>query len=166
MTLARGDDTAKITYDRAIWNELCSLRFVAAGHNAVTWDRSGSARPSSPASSAMPPSGGASACTSNAATASNASRQPGWTTTTTTRSANCCASTCSPPTTSPCRRGLGRHRRHLRTHRRAPPRRSDGRALEPRASQSAQVQQNACEVVADAHTFASSSRPASTWSAR
>lgn len=35
MTLDRWDDTARITYDRAIWNELCSLRFVDAGHNAV-----------------------------------------------------------------------------------------------------------------------------------
>ncbi len=35
MTLDRWDDTANITYDRAIWNELCSLRFVDAGHNAV-----------------------------------------------------------------------------------------------------------------------------------
>jgi len=35
MTLDRWDDTAKITYDRTIWNELCSLRFVEAGHNAI-----------------------------------------------------------------------------------------------------------------------------------
>jgi hypothetical protein len=35
MTLDRWDDTTKITYDRAVWNELCSLRFVDAGHNAV-----------------------------------------------------------------------------------------------------------------------------------
>ena len=35
MTLDRWDDTAKITYDRAIWNELCSLRFVDAAHNVV-----------------------------------------------------------------------------------------------------------------------------------
>ncbi|MEZ5409133.1 MAG: ATP-binding protein [Acidimicrobiales bacterium] len=35
MTLDRWDNTAKITYDRAIWNELCSLRFVDADHNAV-----------------------------------------------------------------------------------------------------------------------------------
>jgi len=35
MTLDRWDDTAKITYDRAVWTELCSLRFVDAGHNAV-----------------------------------------------------------------------------------------------------------------------------------
>ena len=35
MTLDRWDDTAKITYDHAIWNELWSLRFVESGHNAV-----------------------------------------------------------------------------------------------------------------------------------
>ena len=35
MTLDRWDDTAKITYDHATWNELCSLRFVDSGHNAV-----------------------------------------------------------------------------------------------------------------------------------
>jgi DNA replication protein DnaC len=35
MTLDRWDDTTKITYDRAIWTELCSLRFIDAGHNAV-----------------------------------------------------------------------------------------------------------------------------------
>jgi hypothetical protein len=28
MTLDRWDDTAKVTYDHAVWNELCSLRFV------------------------------------------------------------------------------------------------------------------------------------------
>jgi hypothetical protein len=35
MTLDRWDDTAKVTYDHAVWNELCSLRFVDGGHNAV-----------------------------------------------------------------------------------------------------------------------------------
>jgi len=35
MTLDRWDDTANITYDRATWTELCSLRFIDAGHNAV-----------------------------------------------------------------------------------------------------------------------------------
>jgi hypothetical protein len=34
MTLDRWDDSAKVTYDRATWNELCSLRFVESGHNA------------------------------------------------------------------------------------------------------------------------------------
>jgi DNA replication protein DnaC len=35
MTLDRWDDTAKVTYDRRIWRELTSLRFVEAGHNAL-----------------------------------------------------------------------------------------------------------------------------------
>jgi DNA replication protein DnaC len=35
MTLDHWDDTAKVTYDRAVWNELCSLRFIDGGHNAV-----------------------------------------------------------------------------------------------------------------------------------
>ena len=35
MTLDRCDDTAQITYDRNVWNELCSLRFVESGHNAL-----------------------------------------------------------------------------------------------------------------------------------
>jgi DNA replication protein DnaC len=35
MTLDRWDDTARITYDRTVWNELCSLRFVDSGHNAL-----------------------------------------------------------------------------------------------------------------------------------
>ncbi len=35
MTLDRWDDTAKVHYDQAIWRELCSLRFIDGGHNAV-----------------------------------------------------------------------------------------------------------------------------------
>ncbi len=35
MTLDRWDDTANIVYDRAVWIELCSLRFVESGHNAL-----------------------------------------------------------------------------------------------------------------------------------
>ncbi len=35
MTLERWDDSAKVTFDRQVWVELCSLRFVEAGHNAV-----------------------------------------------------------------------------------------------------------------------------------
>jgi DNA replication protein DnaC len=38
MTLDRWDDTAKVTYDHAVWNELCSLRVVDSGHNAVVMD--------------------------------------------------------------------------------------------------------------------------------
>jgi DNA replication protein DnaC len=35
MTMERWDDSASVTYDRAIWAELGSLRFVDAGHNAL-----------------------------------------------------------------------------------------------------------------------------------
>ena len=35
MTLDRWDPTAKVTYDRAVWDELCALRFVESAHNAV-----------------------------------------------------------------------------------------------------------------------------------
>src|SRR2546423_1707391 len=33
MTLDRWDDTAKVTYDKAIWTELVSLRFVDGAYN-------------------------------------------------------------------------------------------------------------------------------------
>ena len=35
MRLELWDDTAKVNFDRAVWNELVSLRFVESGHNAV-----------------------------------------------------------------------------------------------------------------------------------
>ncbi len=35
MTLDQWDDTAKVTYDRTVWNELCPLRFLDAPNNAV-----------------------------------------------------------------------------------------------------------------------------------
>ncbi|MGH3649118.1 MAG: IS21-like element helper ATPase IstB [Acidimicrobiia bacterium] len=35
MILQRWDPDTNVTYDRATWNELCSLRFVDAGHNAL-----------------------------------------------------------------------------------------------------------------------------------
>lgn len=35
MTLDRWDEGAKVTYDRGIWRELTSLRFVEAGHSAL-----------------------------------------------------------------------------------------------------------------------------------
>ena len=41
MTLDRWDVTAKITYDRAVWNELCSVRFVDAANDAVILGRVG-----------------------------------------------------------------------------------------------------------------------------
>ena len=35
MTLDRWDPTAKVNYDRAVWDELCALRFVDSAHNAI-----------------------------------------------------------------------------------------------------------------------------------
>ena len=35
MTLDRWDDTAKVAFDRKVWRELTSLRFVESGHNAL-----------------------------------------------------------------------------------------------------------------------------------
>lgn len=35
MTLAGWDPTAAVTYDRAIWDELCSLRFLNTANNAI-----------------------------------------------------------------------------------------------------------------------------------
>ena len=35
MCLENWDSTTKVSFDRAIWDELCSLRFVDAGHNAL-----------------------------------------------------------------------------------------------------------------------------------
>jgi hypothetical protein len=40
MVLERWDDTAEITYDRAVWAELVSLRFVEQAHNASSSGRS------------------------------------------------------------------------------------------------------------------------------
>lgn len=35
MTLAGWDPTAAVTYDRAVWDELCSLRFLDTANNAI-----------------------------------------------------------------------------------------------------------------------------------
>jgi DNA replication protein DnaC len=35
MTLDRWDDAAKVSYDRRVWRELTTLRFIEAGHNAL-----------------------------------------------------------------------------------------------------------------------------------
>lgn len=35
MRFENWDDTTKVTYDRAVFDELCSLRFIDAGHNAL-----------------------------------------------------------------------------------------------------------------------------------
>jgi DNA replication protein DnaC len=35
MCLEHWDDTTKVSFDRATWDELCSLRFIDAGHNVM-----------------------------------------------------------------------------------------------------------------------------------
>ena len=35
MSLQNWDETTKVSFDHAVWDELCSLRFVEAGHNAL-----------------------------------------------------------------------------------------------------------------------------------
>jgi DNA replication protein DnaC len=35
MCLENWDDTTKVNFDHAVWNELASLRFVDAGHNVL-----------------------------------------------------------------------------------------------------------------------------------
>jgi DNA replication protein DnaC len=35
MSLDNWDDTTNVTYDRQTWDELCSLRFIDAGHNVM-----------------------------------------------------------------------------------------------------------------------------------
>jgi DNA replication protein DnaC len=35
MTLGHWDDTANVAYDRAVWDELCSLRFVDSANNVI-----------------------------------------------------------------------------------------------------------------------------------
>ena len=83
-------------------DELCSLRFVESGHNAVIMGPSAPARRSSPPPSNTPQCADASASTSNAATgSSNGCVLPGSTTATTPRCAACCESTCSSSTISP-----------------------------------------------------------------
>jgi DNA replication protein DnaC len=68
MVLEAWDESAKITYDRAVWSELVSLRFVGQARNAFIMGPSGWARPSWPPPSGTSPVGGASACTSSEVT--------------------------------------------------------------------------------------------------
>jgi hypothetical protein len=57
MTLEAWDQGAKITYERAVWSELVSLRFVEQARNAFILGPSGSERRSSPPPSGTSPAG-------------------------------------------------------------------------------------------------------------
>jgi DNA replication protein DnaC len=82
MTLDRWDDTAHITYDHHVWNELCSLRFVEAGHNAVIMGPVGVGKTILATALGHAAVRRRSASTSNAATGSNDCAPPGSTTAT------------------------------------------------------------------------------------
>ena len=102
MTLDRWDDTAKISYDRAIWNELWSLRFVESGHNAVVMGPVGVGKTF--VATALGHAAIRRRFTVHfercAPIAQTATRPAGSTTATTPRCANSSASTCSSSTTS------------------------------------------------------------------
>jgi DNA replication protein DnaC len=102
MTMDRWDDTAKVSYHHAVWHELCSLRFIDGGHNAVIMGPVGVGntflatalghaavpRRYSVHFERLPPG------------SSSAYAPAGSTTATKPRCENCCGSTCSSSTTS------------------------------------------------------------------
>ena len=72
MVAEAWDDTAKVSFDKAMWAELTTLRFVEDGPTPWSSARSGWARRSWPPPSATSPAGGASRCTSSGPTACTA----------------------------------------------------------------------------------------------
>ena len=95
MRLDGWDESAAVRYDRQLWNELVSLRFLDGPHGALSWARSGSARPTWPARSATSPSGGAAPSTwPRPRSCSSGSKPPGWTTPWTPRCAASPGSIC------------------------------------------------------------------------
>jgi len=95
MRLDAWDETAAIAYDRQLWNELASLRFLDGPHGAVILGPVGSARPTWPARSGTSRSGGAAPSTwPPPPGCSSGSRPPAWTTPWTTRCAASPGSSC------------------------------------------------------------------------
>jgi hypothetical protein len=70
MTLESWDDSAKVTYDRAVLEELVSMRLSSSAATPLSSGRSGWARRSSPRPSATSPAGVGSGSTSSARTSS------------------------------------------------------------------------------------------------
>ena len=134
MRLDRWDDTAKITYDRAVWTSCSRCGSSTTATTRSSWARSGSARPSSPPPSATPPSAAATPSASNAPTSCSNGSEP---------------ARLDNSHDDEIRKLLrvdllivddfalqpldaARHRRHLRDHRRTAPRRGHHRHLQPR----------------------------------
>jgi DNA replication protein DnaC len=87
--------TTNITYDRAVFDELCSLRFIEAGHNALIMGPVGVGKTFVATALGQPLYADGSAWPSRAPTCySNGCAPRGWTTPTTPRCASSCASTC------------------------------------------------------------------------
>ena len=89
MCFENWDDTTKVTYDRAVLDELCSLRFVDAGHNALVMGPVGVGKTF--VATAL---GHAAVRRRYTVTFSNGCGPPASTTATTPRCASCCAWTC------------------------------------------------------------------------
>jgi hypothetical protein len=167
MTLDRWDDTAKVTYDHAVWNELCSLRFVDGGHNAVIMGPVGVGK------TFLATALGHAAVRRRYSVhfercdrllkRLRASRLDNSHDTEMRK-----AAARRPAHHRRLRAAAPRRARHcrcLRAHRRTPPRRRDDRDLQPGTRQSAQVRANVCKVLLEAHRFDEASRSGSTVSA-
>ncbi|MGI8305883.1 ATP-binding protein [Saccharopolyspora hattusasensis] len=81
MRIETWDESAAVRYDRTLWNELTSLRFLDGPTEPACSERSGSARPTWPPRSGTSPSAAATACSCSAPTrCSNDSKPPASTT--------------------------------------------------------------------------------------
>lgn len=95
MTLEHWDDTTAVNFDRQMWNELCSLRFVEDAHNAVIMGPVGVGKTFlATALGHIAIRRRFSVHFERADRLHNDSLQHGSTTVTKSRSANCCVSTC------------------------------------------------------------------------
>jgi hypothetical protein len=95
MHLDAWDESTKVTYDRALWAELTSLRFLADSYNVLIMGPSELGKRSWPTLWGTQRSDASTPSTPNAPTrCSSASRPRGWTTPTTRRCGSCTASSC------------------------------------------------------------------------
>jgi hypothetical protein len=95
MVLDAWDDSTTVAFDRTLWAELCSLRFLTQANNVLSWGRWEWEKHSWPTPSGMPRSAANTRCTPNAPTnCSNGYAPPASITPTKRRCGNCTASNC------------------------------------------------------------------------
>jgi hypothetical protein len=70
MVAEAWEDTAKVSFDKAMWAELTTLRFVEDAANALVLGPVGVGKTEGTPPSATSPAGGGSRCTSSGPTAS------------------------------------------------------------------------------------------------